>query len=399
MSDLTDVSAWICYLTIALVGAIVSFQHISSKSGGVRLWLHPSLWAVFCIYVAVPLTLFWILDATGELKDTSLILAIVNGLLFKSILAGTNDQFTAPSALSGIWISLEGVINSIVAKGADKEHRYKAWKRRALQRAIIDTKDKSKIRNLYRLATRLGVQLSQNVQADFDRSDKEIGVSRRELVDLSDEVYFRTVKKHKSEFLVAQVFYEEKLLTWRQKNITCKFDWPWVIKYLFVVGAITAAGMISIDFVKKTTFYPELNYYVWRVGKTNSSDKDLHRSMRSVVSIFDEESYQDKYKQYLLDQLLNKLYRVDISAVRAKKISQVIRESRGNIPNLALLKNNLSSILRSDRIEIRVIVQEILTFLNGEYNWGADDKLLSADLSKQLKDKEIEDLITGWQAL
>ena len=399
MSDLTDVSAWICYLVIAVIGAGVSFVHISSKSGGISFWLHPPLWLVFCIYVAVPLALFWVLDATGELKDTSLILAILIGLIFRSVLGGTDSQFKAPSAVSGIWISLEKIIDSITAKLAEKEHKYKAWKRRKIQRIITELRDKKRIRELCKFAVRKGEVLPRNINQELSDLDKEISLSRKELIDLADQVYFETVKEHKTESIVAQIFNEEMVLSWFEANVSCKFYWPWVAKNGLILTAIVTAGYFAYEPIKSTSLHPELDYYSWRVGKTATSKKDLHRSMRSIVSVLTNKNNDDPYKQYLVDELLDELYGVDISADRAKIISQLLRESRANIPDRQLLRTKLSSILRSDRIEIRVIVQDVLTFLAGEYNWAAENDLLAVDMSKQLKNKEIENIISQWQAL
>ena len=81
----------LCYLVVLLCGLVSARiqlykRFVEAKISGA--WLVPNTWLVFGIYVFIPIALFWLMDRTSALTDTSLFAALLIGLAYPAILAG-----------------------------------------------------------------------------------------------------------------------------------------------------------------------------------------------------------------------------------------------------------------------------------------------------------------------
>jgi hypothetical protein len=87
-----DLSALWCYLTVGALGAWVAVREIRKRFGGIAgIWLQSRTWELFLAYVAVPLGLFWLLDRTAAIADTSLFAAALVGVGYERIITGQTD--------------------------------------------------------------------------------------------------------------------------------------------------------------------------------------------------------------------------------------------------------------------------------------------------------------------
>ena len=395
MSSYTDVSAWICYLFIAAIGAVVSFYHISSKlAGAAILWARIELWVVYVLYVLFPIALFWLLDVTGELKDTSLLLAIFIALVYRKVLSGENDQVQSPGMLSSYWVSLEALIEKLIENWGEKVHNHNQWRHRSIQRRLREQRNPKPLTALCHFARRLSVPLPARVdEAHISNTSKDI--SREEMIDFSEAVYIAALKEYPSEF--PQIFVEEGILTDREIWFHCKYRFRQVLTSVLsvILGYLLLASIVNL--AKSGSFNPEIDYLVWRIGKANSSDKDLHRTSRAIVALMNRYGLSSEKKAYLLNGLLEKLYGVDLAPERAESIIRIFGEFREQIQNKRRFVAQLASILRSNRREIRVIVNNHLLFLAESFGWTVPGELEQVNVSNDLDIHEQERIITQWE--
>ncbi len=394
MSSYTDVSAWICYLVIAVIGSVVSFYHVNSKLYGAKiLWLRIELWVVYLLYILFPVTLFWLLDASGEVKDTSLLWAALIALVYRKILSGNTEQVKAPDILSGYWVSLENLIEKLIENWGDSVHKFNQWQHRAIQRRLSAV-DRAKLINLLEFSKRLEISVPEGIaQAASTQGD----IDRQAMSALSEKVYMAAMKEYRND--IPNIFVEEKVLTTLEVFLHCKFQLRQILTTLSFTAILAGSAFLLFKVTSSESFNPELDYYVWRIGKSNTSEKDVHRNSRAIVNLMKSEALSGNKKEYLLSRLLGKLYSVDISTDRAKKITHLLAELKEEVPNQGEFISNLADILRSERFEIRVIVQSNLLFFAHAFDKTLPPELTNADVSKDLKTAETENIISLWNSI
>src|SRR5437660_829618 len=100
----------LCYLVVLLCGLVSARiqlykRFVEAKISGA--WLVPNTWLVFGIYVFIPIALFWLMDRTSALTDTSLFAALLIGLAYPAILAGGFGGIRAPGGIEGVFKPIE----------------------------------------------------------------------------------------------------------------------------------------------------------------------------------------------------------------------------------------------------------------------------------------------------
>ena len=103
-----DVPAFICYLVVLAVGALVARSNVSRI---LKLipghWRFFKTWLLFAAYLLLPITLFWFLDYTSALHDTSLFAALVVAVAYQQIFSGGVQGISMPGQSSKLWMPFE----------------------------------------------------------------------------------------------------------------------------------------------------------------------------------------------------------------------------------------------------------------------------------------------------
>jgi hypothetical protein len=109
-----DFPAQVCYLIVVLLGLVVAFSKVNRlMASSPGRWGFLGTWWVFGAYAAVPVLLFWLLDYTNALHDTSLFSALLVALGYRQILAGEMKGVAAPGQVSKLWSPLEAWANTV----------------------------------------------------------------------------------------------------------------------------------------------------------------------------------------------------------------------------------------------------------------------------------------------
>jgi hypothetical protein len=67
-----DVPAYLCYLLVLMVGTLVAVSSVNRLLANYAgHWGFARTWLMFTSYVFLPVALFWFLDYTSALQDTS----------------------------------------------------------------------------------------------------------------------------------------------------------------------------------------------------------------------------------------------------------------------------------------------------------------------------------------
>src|SRR5713226_3872670 len=99
-----DLEAFCCYGLVLLLGLAVAWSQVSRRLGKLPgQWIMVNTWLLFFAYTFVPVLLFWFLDRTNAVHDTSLFAAVLVGFGYQQILTGSLGSIRAPGDVSKFW--------------------------------------------------------------------------------------------------------------------------------------------------------------------------------------------------------------------------------------------------------------------------------------------------------
>ena len=109
-----DIEAYFCYTIVLLLGAVTAVIQINRGLGDLAgVWLIPRTWLLFLMYLAVPIGLFWFLDRTGAITDTSMFAAVLIGVGYAGIMNGSNQAIPSTASLLQFWTPFQTYANEV----------------------------------------------------------------------------------------------------------------------------------------------------------------------------------------------------------------------------------------------------------------------------------------------
>jgi len=112
-----DLPAYLCYAIVLALGALVAGGTINALlAAQSSRWGYWNTWALFAAHTAIPVALFWFLDYTSALRDSSLFGALVVAFGYKQIFAGGVQGITMPGQTPRLWQPFEAWVSQIKDK-------------------------------------------------------------------------------------------------------------------------------------------------------------------------------------------------------------------------------------------------------------------------------------------
>ena len=103
-----DLPAYWCYIVVIVLGLITARSNVNRILSNQRgYWAFPGTWLLLAAYSVLPLVLFWFLDYTTAIKDTSLFAAFVIAVAYQQVFAGGVQGIVMPGQTSGLWQPFE----------------------------------------------------------------------------------------------------------------------------------------------------------------------------------------------------------------------------------------------------------------------------------------------------
>src|SRR3954466_13056693 len=102
-----DWDSRVCYVVVFVCALLSARIQLSGrldilKEKTIYAWGMYSTWVVYSVYLVVPLVLFWFLDRTGAISDTSVFSALLVGLAYPAVLSGGTSLKTT-DGLSSVF--------------------------------------------------------------------------------------------------------------------------------------------------------------------------------------------------------------------------------------------------------------------------------------------------------
>ena len=149
-----DIDARFCYLIVVLAGMLTAVREVDSRLAKIPgAWSDPGAHRLFAFFWLTPVVLFFLLDHSGAINDTSPVAALVVAITYGAILSGSTAATPLPEQLKGIWAKLLGDVDKLSANvQARMQLRNFEYRRRTIDEIA---RDASRFDHLLGLARRM----------------------------------------------------------------------------------------------------------------------------------------------------------------------------------------------------------------------------------------------------
>jgi hypothetical protein len=375
-----DLEAFCCYGLVLLIGLAVAGGQISRRLAKLPgQWIMVNTWLLFFAYTFVPVVLFWFLDRTNSVHDTSLFAAVLVGFGYQQILTGSLGSIHAPGDVSKFWQPFGAWVDTI----SDRIRE-----RIIVNNSQFDERLLSSIRtDDTKFAALKAVILTHSADPNaIDASLKAIAAKKDILEDAG-------VRAQQASFLyeTLQQSSPQQFEYLLYKNDVIPRRWYlWYAKEwrskttALVVGAIllssAVAGVWSIG-----TPYNHARYYIWRLHKDNASDYDRFRARTKLLGYV-------ATTPLTYSQLTNLLKIPNLPVKTADTVLGLLVETRQTAAkNGVNLQALLVDAFRTDNSDIRARIHKVLVYLAKDRgatlppeleNWQSDPKNSATDIDK-----------------
>ncbi len=396
-----DIDAWLCYAVVVALGLILGVRQVNQKIaiGYIGKWTVPHTWLLLLAYISIPVGLFFLLDRTGAIQDTSLFAAIIVAVTYDYILSGeSRDQdkdaggaFKAPVQLASWWPSFQSWVDEVAKKIVQKEVRREQRFVEYIVDLVSDPQKDDKFQKLHQLAlTELG-----SVQ-EMEEELQQIATQAQQY-NLPPRVMRERQASCILNYVQSLSDFQYKL---KKEGIINQG------KYFCHVrggGLAFGAGIASLLVVVILLAWhlsapsQRLSYYAWRLRKPNSTALDQYRCRKYLLTAINDPQSADE----VLKRLVDLVQRPDLPLERATQVLHLLLQSKILLSDRqSLLQEYLLAALRTPNGNIRARLHE--TLLHLATHWGAvihQQELKNWRPGEGDSPVEIEAYIKTWQTV
>jgi hypothetical protein len=393
MSVSPDLGAYCCYSLVLLIGLLVAWSQVSKRLG--RLpgqWIMVNTWLLFFAYTFVPVLLFWFLDRTNAVHDTSLFAALLVGFGYQQILSGSLGSIRVSGDASKFWQPFGAWADSIsdrIRKRIQVNSSQFDERLLATIRADASKFDALKEVTLTHAADPKALDASlQAIAADKDVLG-EPGVHAKQASSLyeslqqsSPEQFEYLLYKHD---VISPKWYFWYAKEWRSKTTA------------IVVAAVLLASVAVAVWGPETRFGTPIStpshraqYYIWRLHKDNTTDYDHFRAETKLRGYL--ESTPSIYSE-----LIDVLKVPNLPVKTADSVLGLIVETRQSAANNHVdLQALLVGALRAENSDIRGRIQKVLVYLANDRHATVPDGLKTWQSDPKQSSMDIDQLVEQW---
>jgi hypothetical protein len=395
-----DKPAYVCYAIVILVGLWVAHAKVSKLMASSQgRWGFFETWLVFAAYAIVPVLLFWLLDFTNALHDTSLFAALLVALGYRQILAGETKGVALPGQFAALWSPFETWANEVRDRIGTKSKIRSDRVYDTLQDILAkDSVREANLRALAYLLAEDGPRLSQDLAAlhaqakppdiaqdAFDRIQTRRAVGRclQSIRRVNPEDYGYVLYRAKLVSFLQYWF----LLGNAEAHVWQVYGLAFTFLLLFAFGAV---------FLQPPNM---LKYNLWRFQKVNATERDHFRTQQFLAARINDATIEKKKPFDIIEPLVRLLRYRDIDRKVAENIISLVLEFRR--PGLTeQAVPVLIEALRTENPDVRLRVHQALKDLRSlTYDLSTEDKELASWVpSKNESAGEVEKRIKKYYA-
>lgn len=387
-----DLEAYWCYAIVVGAGLLAAIQQVRARLPSRSAWRLLETYLLFLAYLCVPLLLFWFLDRTGAINDTSLFAALLVGFGYERILTGGLDKVQLPGEVSRLWQPFVAWADRVANSAGKHLLRQRDRFEEKLLTSIIT--DPAKFEELNKLARELAADpgaLStqlQKIETDHPAADQVI--IRRKKVRL---LYNQVLRVPDAPYLLKGRGLVSNVDYWRY----------WLdLRSIVTIGIFVLVLLAGIGSAVELLYQNErISYYVWRIEKQNASKLDQFRNREHLAVELD-----GRQRSGSQERLVRSLRKPGVGVDRVDVIvGLLLQKRRTDTPEEfdCELATQFAEALRADSVDVRTRVHEALRFLFREHTRHATSPTtLPADLETWVPSQgdspmQLEDHIRLWR--
>ena len=272
-----DVDARICYLIVLVCALIAAYRQVDRRLETFPgSWTETPTWLLYASYALVPMGLFWLLDRTGAINDTSAVAAALVGVGYERILSGKGPT-SVPATLAGFWTPFVAFADSITARVSKRiAERIFRFDRRLIDEVAAEAQRFDALMSLAR-------SLARDVQA-LDRKIDEIETKRSTLGDrLTREKQILTLYAEVAQaprwlelLRDAQVISQATFASYPTDSGVGSRVAVIILPILFVLAFLALSGKLVGPIDRE--------YHLWRLDKVNATAADQWRTREALAT-------------------------------------------------------------------------------------------------------------------
>lgn len=360
-----DVPAYVCYLIVLVVGLLVGITRVNRlMASSPGRWRFFQTWLLFGAYALVPPLLFWFLDFTNALHDTSIVGALLVSLGYRQILSGEMKGVAAAGPASRLWSPLEAWASQVRERIVTKSKLHSDRFNEEVRAQLAEKPDR--VEALVALAYQTARSASERDLLTRALADL---AAEAKPPDLADDAFTRIRTRRKVELAVhalrmanaddyGYLLVQHKLVTrWEYRlwlgNFQAHLTQGVVVCLLF--GLI---GCTVWSFFKPANL---LRYHQWRFVKANATAPDRYRTHEFIEKRL-AAATNDAAVVTLLDPLARWLRYREVNRQLAEDVLRLVvhhhdlKRNRVTIPALV-------DALRTENPDVRLRILEKLKAL------------------------------------
>jgi len=378
-----DLQAYHCYLLVFLLGLWTAGTQVSARLGNLPgKWIMVNTWSLFFAYTSIPLALFWFLDRTNAIHDTSLFAALLIGAGYQQVLSGSVASLKAPGDVSAFLKPFAAWADAIAARIRDRVVINDSQFDEKLLSSIVEDQEKfDALRQVVMVHTSdapaLDVQLAaiaanQTVLGNAGVRTKQAALLYLSLKQASPQQFQYLLYR---SGVIPLRWYRWYAQEWRSKFTA------------FVVALILISVAVACVLELSRPAY-QASYFVWRLQKQNATDSDRYRARIKLGQFLATDPG-------VYPQLTGLLTAPNLPVKTADEILSLLVETRDRAESQnQRLRGLLVDSLRADNSDIRERIQKTLLYLASDRNlnvppdlrnWNSDPKNTAADIDTIIK--------------
>lgn len=394
-----DVPAYICYALVFLVGMTVARSSVDTLLDRYPdRWAFAGTWSLFAAYTILPIALFWFLDYTSIIHDTTLFAAIAVAVLYPQIFSGGVQGIVMPGQTAALWKPFEGWTKHVEDRISSRNKQYRdrfyeqVRSRIAADQALVDRLEalaQERTQNVAALVQDL-VPLRQAILQNAPGSRRRL-VERlwRELREAEPENYGFLLRDR--GFISAWTYWR-----WLEKGQSKLISALIAISFLLCI----------VSAYRWWTPYQDrglLAYYQWRFLKVEATDRDKYRSQKHLAQAL-QQALQEKdpsKAKVIVAPLIDELTFRGISRRQIEDTRHFIFDVHSHDVDEATIPSLIES-LRTENADVRLGVQQLLLDLqNADYQQFKLDRdpfkpLLTWTPNERETPGEVEGFVQLW---
>ena len=379
-----DLEAFCCYGVVLVLGLVAARAQIGKRLVNLpSRWIMVNTWLLFFAYTLVPVVLFWFLDRTNALHDTSLFAAVLVGVGYQQILTGKIGSIQAPGQVSSFWQPFGAWADNISDRIRDRVQVNSSRFDERLLKLI--RMDKEKFASLKEVTL-----VHANIPGDVDKALQDIAAQKAILEDAGviakqSSLLYESLKKSSPQNF--------EYLLYKNGIIPPRWYWWYAKEWRSKTAGTVVAAVLATAGIAGAIYYLKdpgrhAGYYVWRMRKDNASDYDRFRAQRHLAKYLS--TTPETYRL-----LAAALSAPNLPVKTADSILGLIIETQS--PTSKSIDFGLfGEALRAESFETRLHVQRTLLYIAGLHGVKVPDELKSWQPDPKDTQTDIDKVIKQW---